>query len=75
MGRPYGSMLPTVGLSSSLNAVMLDTQPDDAFVASAAIRLVDRGRPIDPLPVIEAWEAGTSAAPCRRDDIAGAWGP
>ena len=24
MGRPYGSMLPTVGLSSSLNAVMLE---------------------------------------------------
>ena len=63
MGRPYGSMLPTIALRSSLVRCCATRNLDDPFVASAAIALADRGQPIDPLPLIEGWAARAIGGP------------
>jgi len=63
MGGQYESMLPTVDLRASLDAVVLSGRQDEAFLASAALRRADLGHPIDPLPVLEYWADRTPGGP------------
>lgn len=63
MGGPFGSMQPTIELRASLDSVFDAVTADDAFVASAAVALADRDRPIDALPVLERWAERTIGGP------------